>query len=514
MALNRYGNVWFLLLAVMQVSGDPTSYEVYTMFENAVIGGNTDSTPNLAVIADFFFPKGRIEPICVPVNYSISSTDHSHSFLWTEGYLPSVTAILLLSYSQSGTSLKGFQWESSCLFANQNELVLEVDTHNYSNDTIKAAFQDLTTQLKAISEANGTPTASSSYRGYALDWNDSKKQLDRYGIVFIVHIVILNIFIFTSALSSSDFLYQKLYTNIKGKTNPGYSFYWAIVFLSVVWNVAPSWLVLSKHDNKVYISLGILIPLQFFVALIVRKRKDFPIPGSWFKNNHTARCVDNIHSMNHVLIKCYRCALSHVVQVFSIWSLLITFTFGMHYLTPIIVSLYLDPLNSIVKIAFVKAVIVCLIISLALLFAVDTVSKDHTRSQNANAIVSVLTVLSIVPILCFVVFMIGSVIFNESPENSTWKTAFTILPSALLLYGSWYGHGVLFPKGVSDTGNPVKVIEDGLEGDHTQPPPTATESVNAAAHEATPLLPHPRDEALTTSIHSGSFHADDKPTDV
>ena len=143
----RCGNVWFLLLAVMQVSGDPTSYEVYTMFENAVIGGNTDSTPNLAVIADFFFPKGRIEPICVPVNYSISSTDHSHSFLWTEGYLPSVTAILLLSYSQSGTSLKGFQWESSCLFANQNELVLEVDTHNYSNDTIKAAFQDLTTQV-------------------------------------------------------------------------------------------------------------------------------------------------------------------------------------------------------------------------------------------------------------------------------------------------------------------------------------------------------------------------------
>ena len=368
-------------------------------------------------------------------------------------------------------------------------------------------------QLKAISDANGTSKASSSYRGYALNWNDWKKKLDRYGIVFIIHIIILNIFIFTSALSSSNLLYQKLYTNIKGKTNPGYSFYWAIVFLSIVWNVAPSWLVLSKHDNKVYISLGVLIPLQFFVALIVKKKKDFPIPGTWFKNKHTAHCVDDIHSMSHVLIKCYRCALSHVVQVLSIWSILVTFTFGMHYLTPIIVSLYLDPLNSIVKIVFVKAVIVCLIISLALLFAVDTVSKANTSLQNASAIVSVLTILSVLPILCFVVFMIGGVIFNDSPENNTWKSIFTILPSALLLYGSWYGHGVLFPKGVTDTGNPVRVIENGLEGDHTQPPT----SVNAAAHEATPLLPHPSggdSPALTTSIHSGSFHADDKPADV
>lgn len=400
-------------------------------------------------------------------------------------------------------------------------------------------------QLKAYADADSIPKASSSYKGYALNWSSSEKQLNKYEIVFIVYITFLNIFIFCSSLASSNALYQKLYKNIKGKNNPGYSFFWALVILSVAWNVAPSWLVLSKYDNKVYASLAIVIPLQFVVAVLVRKRSDFPIPGLWYITKHAKQCTDDVHSIHRVVFRCTGCVLSHIVQVLSIWSLLVTFTFFMHYLTSVVVSLYLDPLNSLVKILFVKVVAVSFTISIALLFAMDVYTFKCSRSamrNNVLSFLSIVTVLSLLPILSFFMFMIGGIIFNEDPQSGTWKSIFTLLPSALLLYGSWFSHGLLFPKGVTEKGNPVKEIEHDLEGDtprsasppadvastrnsaHTQismnEAPASTRNKQIPMNEATPLLAHPHDDdtsasvrsrvaSMSTIMHSGDRKAED-----
>lgn len=371
-------------------------------------------------------------------------------------------------------------------------------------------------QLKAFADAQGAPSISSSYRGHAIKWSNSNQELHHYEIIFTIHIVILNIFIFCCSIVSSNSLYQKLYKNIAGKTNPGYSFFWSIVILSVAWNVAPSWLVLSKYDNKVYCSLAVMIPLQLIIALLVKKKCNFPIPGVK-STSHSVQCVGSDHSLTKALFSCYRCWLSHVVQVLSLWSVLITFTFIMHYMTSIILSLYMDPLNSLVKIVFVKAVVVCFIIAVALLFAIDVFSCKCTNTalkRNIGSFLSVLTIVSLLPLVFFLVFMIGGIIFNDLPESSSWKAIFTLIPSGALLYASWFSHGMLFPKGLTDPGDATKEIAHDLEGD-TAPPPNPVHT-QVAMNEATPLLPHPQGDdgvrsRVTVSLESSS---DIKPVDV
>lgn len=373
-------------------------------------------------------------------------------------------------------------------------------------------------QLKAIAEAQDVPKVSSSYRGNALKWNCSKEELDHYDIVLTLHILFLNIFILSCSLASSNYLYQKLYKNIEGKTNPGYSLFWAIVILSVVWNVGPSWLVLSHIGNKLYISLAIVVPLQFIVALLVSKKFNFPIPG--FRTLHSAHCTDvDVHSLSKTIFLNYRCALSHIIQVLSIWSLLITFTFVMHYTTSVILSLYMDPLNSLVKLVFVKAVILSFVINIALIFAVDVISLKCSLAalkQNMGTCVSVLVIVSLLPLLSFLMFVIGGIIFNESPGSNSWKAIFTLIPSATLLYASWFSHGLLFPKGLTDPGDATKEIAHDLEGSTAKPSNNNPTHTQVTMDEATPLLPHPQDgrqsgsvrSRVTTSLES----SDEKPS--
>lgn len=321
-------------------------------------------------------------------------------------------------------------------------------------------------------------------------------------IVFTVHIILLNIFIVSFSLSSSSYLYNKLYDNVKGKQKPGYALFWAIVLLSVVWNVGPSWLVLSRFDYKVYSSLAIVIPLQLFVAMLFKKNSKFPIPGPWYNVKHSSRCVENSHSLSREVLWCSRCVASHIVQVLSIWSLLITFTFFVHYLTSIIVSLYLDPLNSLVKVLFIKAILVSFIINVALLFVLDSFSSKP--KEVAASFLSVLSILSALPVLAVFLVMIGGIVFNEgSPQDNAWKPIFTLVPSFLLLFASWYSHGKLFPKGRKDK-DPVTEIVDDLEGGTTASPAAASNSAHTQIpmNEATPLLPHPRSDDQTTSVHS------------
>lgn len=155
----------FAFLAVAKSLGSSLdSYNAYDQLEQALIKGNTSSIPNLHILADTFFPKRSLEPICVPVKYTLiylydndtshdacssasNGTETEYSFLWTDRYLPYTTGALLLSYSQSGVTLRGFEWERSCLFASETEIVLELQSFNYSCDFLVSTLGDLSSQV-------------------------------------------------------------------------------------------------------------------------------------------------------------------------------------------------------------------------------------------------------------------------------------------------------------------------------------------------------------------------------
>ena len=127
-------------------------YTAYKELEQALLSKNTSSISNIDIIVNTFFPKRAPEPLCAIVKYTLISVDDltndTYTFLWTASYLPYATSVLLLSYSQSGISLKGFDWEKSCLIKSETQLVLEINSFNYSlDDVVFSALEDLTSQV-------------------------------------------------------------------------------------------------------------------------------------------------------------------------------------------------------------------------------------------------------------------------------------------------------------------------------------------------------------------------------
>ena len=285
-------------------------------------------------------------------------------------------------------------------------------------------------------------------------------------------IIVLSIFIFFCALSSSDMLYQDLFNSIYDSknhhsTNPGYALYWGVVVLSVIWNIGPSWLVISNSQKVIY-SLAILIPLLFIVAITVKKKDCFPIPG--FKSIGRLLHTNNKHSFK---VKCVR----HAIQVFSIWSLLVTFAFIMHYFTTIVLAFYLNPLGSLIKILFIKMVAISSIFVVALLFTIDRFEYICTWSaikKNVDSLIATITILSLLPLLGYLVFVIGGIIFIDVSHNSSWQSILTIIPAAILLFVSWFSHGLLFPKGIENPTKPEEEVIHDLVGNgssHKSHPP-------------------------------------------
>lgn len=124
-------------------------YNVYKQLEQALLEGSTASVPNLQVIADAFFPKQGLVPVCVPIRYNLfcndTSADLPHSFLWTQKYIPFTTAALLLSYAKHGIILKGFEWEKSCVFMSEVDIMLQLE--NCSSEMIDVSLGDMTSEV-------------------------------------------------------------------------------------------------------------------------------------------------------------------------------------------------------------------------------------------------------------------------------------------------------------------------------------------------------------------------------
>lgn len=148
-------SVLFVATAVVSLGNTSATldhYNSYIQLSKALLESNTSLVPNLYIVLDTFFPKQSVEPVCLPIKFTLDiegvAEQRNESFLWTGDYIPSFIASILFSYSQSGITLRGFVWDSSCIFVDDVELLLELNsTFNYTHDVLIAALGDLTAEV-------------------------------------------------------------------------------------------------------------------------------------------------------------------------------------------------------------------------------------------------------------------------------------------------------------------------------------------------------------------------------
>ena len=299
----------------------------------------------------------------------------------------------------------------------------------------------------------------------------------------------------------TTYSYDILYDNVKGKKNPAYPLYWGLVVVTVCWNVAPSWIVLTRYSRQVCVSLVVVVILQLFVAFIVPKKSSFPIPCLRLRG--CRRHVDKAFIFERSTITCFKCLFNHVVQVLSIWSILITFTFVIYYLSAIIVAFYLYPTQTLVKLFFLKAVAVCLILNVALIFSISRFKFRFSWpaiKEDVTSVVTLIAVATFLPILGFLAFIIGGILFSESSQSTGLQGILTLIPSGFLLIVAWVSRGALFPEGIHET-DPGKEIVSDLEkgGTHHSEPPSGGSSPGET-HPSRRLKSHPSASVQTDEL--------------
>lgn len=314
----------------------------------------------------------------------------------------------------------------------------------------------------------------------------------------------------------TTYTYDTLYQNVKRKKNPGYPLFWGLVVFTLCWNVAPSWLVVVRYSNCLIYSLAIMIPLQFFVALSVKKKSNFPIPGM-----SPVGCVMDISGYHSIfelaVITSCRCLITHLVQVIALWSILVTFTFLAYYLTAITVTFYLSPATTLIKVVFAKGIAVCIILIFSLVFSLSKFMFKCTRKaakNNCVVILSLLTVITFMPILIYIAFVIGGIIFVESNDN-TIRSILTLLPSAFLLFIAWISRGRLFPEGLHDADPAAEIASDLEKGATHKSKRHSKEADNGNVQ--VPLTPSPSTYGSThgsTHDHSEELHSPSSDDDA
>jgi len=303
----------------------------------------------------------------------------------------------------------------------------------------------------------------SSHLGYAISWKmeDQQGVLQTPSTVLTVVFVFLNIFIYLVSFSMTTYTYDSLYNNVKHKQNPGYPLFWGLVVFSVCWNIVPSWMVILHYSDHVKLSLFVMIPLQFIAALLIKKKTSFPVPGMSAVGCPLHRS-EYYHIWQH--LGCGRCLINHTVQIIALWNILVTFTFLVYYLSAVIVTFYLYPASTIIKLVFLKATGVCVILVFSLVFSESKFKFKCTPKaikNNCITIFTLITVISFLPILAYLTFIIGGIIFAEN-SNSGLQSILTILPSAFLILIAWASRGHLFPQGIHNS-DPAKEIASDLE---------------------------------------------------
>lgn len=362
--------------------------------------------------------------------------------------------------------------------------------------------------MKAYAKAQGVPTVGDDNDGYAIQWNDediNEKVFVNSRILLTVEVVILNIFIYFLSIAMTTYSYDTLYQNVKWKKNPGYPLFWGVVVFTVCWNVAPSWLVLARYGFQTHYSLAIMIPLQFLVALFVKKKSHFPVPLMSPRG-----CVKHKNYRfiwDRAVLRCVHCLISHSVQVLAIWSILVFLTFLIYYLSAMIIAFYLFPTQTLIKAIFLKGILVCAILNFALIFSVSQfkfkLTVDACKKNLASSI-SLIAVIMFLPILAFLAFVIGGILFSPQNQPTALQSIITLIPTGFLLIVAWTSKGRLFPEGLHDA-DPAKEIASDLEKgalshkDNKPPGPTPA----PGTHPSTVPKKVAEDQDPRASVRSG-----------
>lgn len=129
----------------------------------------------------------------------------------------------------------------------------------------------------------------------------------------------------------------------------------------------------------------------------------------------------------------------------------------------IIVAFYLYPTQVLVKVVFLKAIGICAVINVALLFSNSKFKCSCTWESFKHDIgytVRVIAIAMLLPILGFFAFVIGGIIFTGSQKTSGLQTVLTILPSVFLVFAAWFTKGTLFPVGSDEADLGSQIINE------------------------------------------------------
>ena len=326
-----------------------------------------------------------------------------------------------------------------------------------------------------------------AYRGYAIEWNEvdhDNKIFETTYIVLTILIAVLDFFIFFFSLGICSSVYDAIYEKIKHKKNPYYPIFCSFILCSIVWNVLPAWYILSPQVAHVKYSFAALVPVQLVLAIIMRKYIDFPIPGiNWKRNEESSPLAENdndtskTHKHNEIpkyffweichLRNRVKVILSFVAQTFAVWSLLVLFSYVVFYAITLTISLYLFPLQTLVKVIFIKAVALCVVFDVAILFSGRSfrfACDKKSNVGNIRDIAQLLAVFSFLPVLAFLAYVIGGVIFTASASQlSGLQGILAILPSAVLVLIGWYSKGKIFPEKLIANESSVSQVEEDVE---------------------------------------------------
>ena len=128
-------------------------------------------------------------------------------------------------------------------------------------------------------------------------------------------------------------------------------------------------------------------------------------------------------------------------------------TFVAYYVVSIIVAFYLYPTQVLIKVVFLKAVAVCAVLNVALLFSNSKFKCGYTWKSFKHDLgycVRVFAIAMFLPILAFLAFLIGGIIFSGPGQVSGLQGFLTLLPSLFLVFAAWFTKGTLFPAGAED----------------------------------------------------------------
>lgn len=140
----------FLSLVLLANSYTPSEddYNAYNELVSA-LGNNSHAH---FILRELYFPSIGQSPICTPIKYELicdGSSPQNFSFLWTEYDTSTYIGQILVSFAYYGVIVRGFDWEESCRFFQNDQQsspvpVLKLNLGDCSNQELQAQLVHFT----------------------------------------------------------------------------------------------------------------------------------------------------------------------------------------------------------------------------------------------------------------------------------------------------------------------------------------------------------------------------------